>query len=164
MESPLPNRQSIRLKNYHYSKPGYYFVTICCEHHQCLFGHIHDHNMQLNIAGQMIQTTYTQLPTQHPNIKLHNHIIMPNHFHAIIQITHQTQIKLGNIVQTFKRISTLDYIKLVKQNKLPRFNKRIWQRNYWEHIIRNQTEYNHISQYIQNNPKTWQEDKLNPKK
>ena len=72
-----------------------------------------------------------------------------------------TVIDLPGIVQTFKRITTIKYIELVKQNKLPPFDKRIWQRNYWEHIVRNENEYNNISRYIINNPKKWEMDRLN---
>ncbi len=70
-------------------------------------------------------------------------------------------ITLGKVVQTFKRYSTIKYIEMVKQNILPPFNKRIWQRNYWEHIIRNEKEHQQIIQYIIDNPKKWALDKLN---
>ena len=68
---------------------------------------------------------------------------------------------LSTIVQSFKRHTTIEYIKKVKQNILPPFDKRIWQRNYWEHIVRNDNECNRISQYIIDNPAKWQNDKLN---
>ena len=66
------------------------------------------------------------------------------------------------IVQSFKRHTTIKYIQIVKQNVLPPFYKRVWQRNYWEHIIRNEQSYLEISEYIQNNPAKWAIDKLNP--
>ncbi len=72
-----------------------------------------------------------------------------------------TTTTLGTVVQTFKRYSTVEYIKMVKQNILPPFDKRIWQRNYWEHIIRNENEYQRIAQYIIDNPPKWALDKLN---
>ncbi len=65
------------------------------------------------------------------------------------------------MIQSFKRHSTIKYIQMVKQNIIPPFNKRVWQRNYWEHIIRNEDEYNQISQYIIDNPVKWESDKLN---
>jgi len=68
---------------------------------------------------------------------------------------------IPTIIQSFKRHSTIEYIKMVRQNKLPPFNKRIWQRNYWEHIIRNENEYRRIAQYIMDNPAKWAMDKLN---
>ncbi|MEA3362370.1 MAG: transposase, partial [Thermodesulfobacteriota bacterium] len=60
-----------------------------------------------------------------------------------------------------KRYSTVQYIKMVKNGILPPFDKRIWQRNYWEHIVRNENEYKHIAQYIVDNPPKWDMDKLN---
>ena len=72
-----------------------------------------------------------------------------------------TKPGLSRIIQSFKRYTTIEYIKMVKQNILPVFDKRIWQRNYWEHIIRNGNEFNRISEYIRNNPIMWSMDKLN---
>ena len=68
---------------------------------------------------------------------------------------------IPQIIQSFKRCSTIAYINMVKQNILPPFDKRVWQRNYWEHIIRNENEYYRIAQYIMDNPKKWALDKLN---
>ena len=158
----LPDRQSIRLKQFDYSQVGFYFVTICSHQHRLLFGQIVSGEMQLNIAGQLVFDVWQNLSVQHPNIVLHDFIIMPNHFHGVIQITYQTQDTIGVMVQTFKRITTNGYINLVKQHQLPRFSQRIWQRNYWERVIRDEQEFNNICGYIQRNPKTWDEDTLNP--
>ncbi len=68
---------------------------------------------------------------------------------------------MARIVQSFKRHTTIEYIKMVKQNIVPPFDKRIWQRNYWEHIIRNENEFFRISEYIRNNPIKWDRDKFN---
>jgi len=68
---------------------------------------------------------------------------------------------LATVVQTFKRFATLQYIKLVKQKISPPFDKKLWQRNYWEHIIRDENEFHHLEQYIIDNPKKWAEDSLN---
>ena len=68
---------------------------------------------------------------------------------------------IPQIIQSFKRCSTIEYINMVKQNILPPFDKRVWQRNYWEHIIRNENEYRRIARYIMDNPKKWVWDKLN---
>ena len=68
-------------------------------------------------------------------------------------------VSLPDVIQSFKRHSTIEYIKLVKQNILPPFDKQIWQRGYYEHIIRNEHEYQKIYEYIENNPIKWEEDK-----
>jgi REP element-mobilizing transposase RayT len=75
--------------------------------------------------------------------------------------TGNAKIDIPRIIQSFKRHTTIEYIKMVKQNISPPFEKRIWQRNYWEHIIRNKNEYYRISKYINNNPNLWACDKLN---
>ena len=186
----IHHRRSIRLKGYDYSQKGLYFVTICTQNRLELFGEINNGEMILNDAGKMIKKIWNNIPHDLPNIHLHEFIIMPNHFHAIIQIVGADSISvqmnsisvptdtknqankradmesapaisLSTVVQSFKRHTTIVYIKMVKQNILRPFKKRIWQRNYWEHIIRNENEYQRISQYIINNPQKWQQDKFN---
>ena len=70
-----------------------------------------------------------------------------------------TSVSIPVIVQSFKRHTTIEYIKMVKWNIVPPFEKRIWQRNYYEHIIRNEKSYYQIAEYIRNNPLKWQKDK-----
>lgn len=175
----IHHRRSIRLKGYDYSQKGLYFVTICTQNRLELFGKINNGNIILNDAGKMIKNIWDKIPHDLPNIRLHEFIIMPNHFHAIIQIVGADSISaptdtikradmesaptvsLSMVVQSFKRHTTIVYIKMVKQNILRPFNKRVWQRDYWEHIIRNENEYQRISRYIIDNPQKWQQDKLN---
>lgn len=185
----IHHRQSVRLKGYDYSQKGLYFITICTENRKHLFGEIiHDCGMQLNIAGNMIAQIWYEIPHYLKNTRLHEFVIMPNHVHGIIEITTISPVgadsisaqkqadsipahdwadmesaptTLGDIVQMFKRYTTIEYIKMVKNGILPRFDKRIWQRNYWEHIIRNEHEFYQISEYIQQNPEKWDYDKLN---
>ena len=186
------HRKSIRLKNYDYSLEGLYFITICCQNREHLFGEIVKGKMILNNAGFMIQRIYEELPKYFEKIEIGEYVIMPNHFHCVIEIVDlvlnvgaesiSAQIKnkndiynqntllnrvdiestpttIPNIIQTFKRYTTIEYIKMVKNNQLPNFDKRIWQKNYYEHIIRNEEEYTKISKYIENNPTKWDEDK-----
>ena len=183
----IHHRRSIRLKGYDYSQAGLYFVTIVTQNRENLFGEIQNGKMILNDAGNMIEKLWGETPNHFANIKLHEYIIMPNHIHEIIEITpvgsdsisarntadsiskraEMDSAPTGNfgdipkIIQSFKRHTTIEYIKMVKQNKLPPFDKRIWQRNYWEHIIRNENEYQRIARYIIDNPIKWENDKLN---
>ncbi|MDA3798092.1 MAG: hypothetical protein PF692_03320 [Kiritimatiellae bacterium] len=190
VNSNIHNRRSIRLKGYDYSRAGLYFITICCQGRECLFGNITDDVMIPNDAGKMIGKLWNEISDDFSNVCLHEYVIMPNHFHGIIEINTvgadsisalsnrmQTEIiradmesaptmnsaktNIPKIIQSFKRHTTIKYIEMVKQNILPPFHKRIWQRNYWEHIIRNENEYYRISKYIINNPITWENDKLN---
>ena len=115
----LPYRKSIRLKNYDYSSNGYYFVTICTQNREKLFGEI------VGSTG--------------------NHIGSP---------------LLRDIIGWFKTMTTNEYIAGVKDGRFMPFKGRLWQRNYYEHIIRNYDDYINIADYIQNNPLKWEEDKL----
>jgi len=192
----IHHRRSIRLKGYDYSQAGLYFITICVKNRKCLFGNIDNGKMNRNDAGKMIEKLWNEIPNDFKYTKLHEYIIMPNHFHGIIEIVGADSISapntdsisapntdsakwaemdsaptgtemgtgikttIPNIIQSFKRYTTIKYIRGVKNNKWKPFDGKLWQRNYWEHIIRNENEYNRISQYIINNPAKWQNDKL----
>ena len=186
------NRKSIRLKDYDYSKAGLYFITICANHRQSIFGNIDDDVMILNDAGLMIEKCYFALEDRFRDIKCHDMIVMPNHFHCIIEIvanenndvvgvplvgtqnvnghinnTDKGQPRgiaptVGDIVGAFKSITTNEYIRGVKNNNWQPFDKKMWQRNYWEHIIRSEESYVKLSEYIISNPQKWEIDTLHP--
>ena len=196
----IHHRRSIRLKGYDYSQAGLYFITICTQNRNCLFGEIINHKMILNQAGQMIETEWLKLPKRFTNIQLHEYVVMPNHFHAILEIVDQNNVvdqnkinqynmitqhatvnqnasdernekgqtqgfdptnkTVGDMVGAYESITTVEYIRGVKNNNWQPFNKKLWQRNYWEHIIRDEKSYKTISDYIINNPLKWDNDKL----
>ena len=152
------NRKSIRIKNFDYSSEHYYFITICCQNRALLFGKIELGNLVLNNAGTMINDVWAKLPNKFPHIKLHNHIVMPNHFHGVIEIidtSTKTVIPLHQIVQWFKTMTTNFYIKNVRLNSWTSFNGKLWQRNYYEHVVRNEKSLIAILEYINSNPKNW---------
>lgn len=180
-------RHSLRLPNYDYSKEGLYFVTLCVENWVNLFGDIYDGELKLNVLGKIVKEEWQKTDEIRDNIQLHEFIIMPNHFHAIIEILvsnnnnneseRLNQFKsptktIGAIIRGFKGTSTkrvkekiyntdcadgLQYThKLINGMDLSR---SIWQRNYYDHIIRNQKDYIRISEYIENNPFSWVDDK-----
>jgi len=186
-----PNRQSIRLEGYDYSQAGAYFITICTQNRLHLFGRIVDGEMVLNGAGNMVFDQWMGLSQRFHAIELHEFIVMPNHIHGIIEITDTTHVgvglvptlngetaerainhrattrvaptitTIGDIVGAYKSLTTNAYIDGVKQSGWQRYNKKIWQRNYWEHIVRDEQEYHRIAQYIIANPLKWEMDKLN---
>ena len=150
--------------------------------------------MILNDAGEMVKKWYFELENKFPDIKCDRMIIMPNHFHAIINnvgistsmdsivgadlcvcpnnrnpsISGEQRVSgehigspLRRVVQWFKTMTTNEYIRGVKNKNWQRFDQKMWQRNYWEHIIQNNDELGRISQYIMDNPKKWNNDKLN---
>ena len=191
----IHHRKSIRLKEYDYSQNGYYFITMCTQNREDLFGEIVDGRMVLNRAGEIIKKEWEKLPDRFSNIELDVFVVMPNHYHGIIIINNDnntnvvgvplvgtqknTQIQspqmtgqpqgiaptskynnIGNIVGAFKSLTTNKYIDGVKSGIFSPFEKRIWQRNYYEHIIRNEKSFKIIREYILNNPQKWENDKF----
>ncbi|MGB8648165.1 MAG: transposase [Anaerolineae bacterium] len=187
----IHHRRSIRLKGYDYSQAGVYYVTIIAQDRSCLFGEIVDAEMRRNDAGKMLQTEWDALCGRFPNIELDEFVIMPNHIHGIIVITDQSRRgvpvrpegishkdvppgewppatdathapTLANIVGAWKSITTDEYIHRVRDANWTPFPKKLWQRNYWEHIVRNDQDLNRIREYIANNPANWASDENNP--
>ncbi|MBU1104656.1 hypothetical protein KJ664_02010 [Patescibacteria group bacterium] len=182
------NRRSIRLKEYDYSQNGWYFVTICTQNRKCLFGEIPfvgadqcvcpNPVVRLNTAGNIVNKWWLELKNKFTNVELDEYVVMPNHIHGIINIVSgahplgahplgahplgaHTGAPLQEIIQWFKTMSTNEYIRLVKSGALPPFEKSVWQRNYYEHIIRTKNELNRIQFYIKENPAMWERDRNN---
>jgi len=183
----LPNRKSIRLKGYDYSQKGLYFITICCYQRAHLFGKVVLDNegktiTLLNEACEIAKQCWEEIPNHFQNVNLHEFIIMPNHIHGIIEFVGANNLSpelsannlspelveferannnwpqpsgtsktVGSVVRGFK----IGVTKWFRQNG---YEKTIWQRNYYEHIIRNMNAYQRISKYIIENPKKWRED------
>ena len=154
----IHNRRSIRLKGYDYTRPGAYFVTICTQNRECLFGKIMNGEMKLNDAGRMVMKWRHELENKFPDIKINDFICMPNHIHFIL-INAPATAPVYVVVQWFKTMTTNEYIRGVKQHAWPPFPGKLWQRNYYERIIRNKTEFDKIRNYIDKNPFHWHDDK-----
>ena len=152
------HRQSLRLKNYDYSGNGLYFITICTHNRINFFGDFGDVQLLSNDVGMMIDNWYLKLENIYPNIKCHDFITMPNHFHCIIELNNHNQ-SIGEIIGAFKSCTINEYIKNVHESNWLPFNGKLWQRNFFEHIIRNEDSYLKIADYIKNNPSNWQKDK-----
>jgi putative transposase len=179
---PAPARHSLRLPEFDYSQEGGYFVTIVARNRENYFGEINIGNMNLFDAGRMVKIEWEKLPHRFPKIELGPFQVMPNHFHGIIIIheintissveaglvpalpnraTTRVAPTLGEIIGAFKSITTVEYIKGVKKFSWPEFSNRLWQRNYYEHIIRNNDDYECITAYIRDNPINWDLDEEN---
>lgn len=187
-ESNIHHRRTIRLKGYDYSQAGLYFVTICVQNRQCLFGEIIGGKMVLNDLGKIAYDEWIKLSERYPHIMFDVFQIMPNHMHGIININNPTvgatlavvlnnpvapignpvgHIKagaspapttVGNIVGAYKSLVANGCLKIYKQNNQTMW--KLWQRNYYEHIIRNEQSYQRIAEYIINNPAKWNNDKF----
>jgi REP-associated tyrosine transposase len=170
-------RRPLRLAGFDYSQPSNYFVTICAQGHNCIFGYVSGTEMRLNSAGAAVQEAWFGLPARFPSVALRELVVMPNHLHAIVGLTRTTQpLKagaasgaptresrgpsypaLGDVIRAFKSISAIQI-----NGILGRRGKAVWQRNYYEHIIHNIEEYQRIRKYILENPGHWHDDPENP--
>ena len=176
-------RKSNRLQNYDYFQAGYYFVTICTQNRKELFGEIVDSQMVTNTAGEMVIKTWNELPKFYHGIQMDQFQIMPNHVHGIIVIVGdgpravpnepralpdgQPQgvvptLSLSNVVHRFKTLATRLYVQGVHKKGWKPFNAKLWQRSFYDHIIRDEQSLNDIREYIQNNPLDWELDENNP--
>jgi len=203
-------RNSLRLKGYDYSQPGLYFLTICCQDRMPCFGYIIHSKMHLSDAGKMIEKWYFELENKFPHIKCHAMVVMPDHFHCMIEIitkgqtyvsahspnanhgdhgdhanpgenanpaNHANHANHGDhanpgananpgrgehigsplplVIQWFKTMTTNEYIRGVKTLNWVPFNKKLWQRNYHDIIVRDNHAFQTISTYILQNPRKW---------
>ena len=170
------HRHSIRLKDYDYASIGAHYVTIVTQGRECLFGEIIDGELHLSQYGEIILKWGNEIPIHFSNVKTGTFVIMPNHVHGIIFITDeldkevQTMIvnsrslaqgkpTLGQIIAYFKYQSTKEMNAANNLNVITKF----WQRNYYEHIVRNEKELKQKINYILSNPSRWEEDQENPK-
>ena len=177
-------RISRRLPNHVYRAEGLYFITLHTQNGVALFGDIYDGKLQLNTFGKIAQEEWLKTAQIRNNIALHEFIVMPNHFHAIVEILFSkneieynglNQFKsptqtIGAVVRGFKGATTKRIKNIITNddyNKPMGFDsatidlsKSIWHRNYHDHIIRNQKAYIKIAEYIENNPFTWKDDRF----
>jgi putative transposase len=180
-----PNRRSIRLSGYDYASAGWYFVTIICHKRQHLFGNVVRANcirpegaeLELNQLGMLVRQEWMKSAEMRPDVELGEFVVMPNHFHGIIGLNGKSDISktdilsssqseisgvfntplqspsktIGAIIRGFKSAVT-------RQARQMGLAENVWQRNYYEHIIRNEESHNKIAAYIRNNPAIWEED------
>ncbi len=165
------HRRSIRLLGYDYSQAGAYYVTIVTYQRDCLFGKIENEEMILSDLGKIADECWRAIPDHFPLVELGAYVVMPNHVHGIIVITNgrgtiyraptQEQFQkpvvgsIPTIIRTFKAAVT---------RRIGREHNAtgIWQRNYYEHIIRDQTDLQNKTDYVDANPVLWDEDENNP--
>lgn len=166
-------RRSLRLKGYDYAQAGAYFVTICTQNRACWFGEVVDGKMRLNVFGEIAREEWFRTGQIRPNVELDAFVIMPNHIHGIIVIrgnvgaTRQVAPtkhpagpvsgSIGAIVGQFKSITAKRINELRGTPRVP-----VWQRNYYERIIRDELALARIREYIANNPRQWALDRENP--
>ena len=150
----IHHRNSIRLKDFDYSSPGAYFVTCVMQDRLNLLGEIIDAGVKLNQFGNLVSTEWLRLPQRFPGIEIDEVVVMPNHIHGIVILTDlKPDWNLAVIVGSFKS-STARLINAYRKSR----GNPVWQRNYYEHIIRNEEDLNRIREYIRDNPINWMQD------
>jgi putative transposase len=165
----LPQRKSMHLRDYDYANPGYYFVTICTRDKRCLFGDVVADEMILNEVGLIVDACWRAIPDHFAMVVLDQHVAMPNHVHGIVGLgdivraRHASPLRddrcvsLGDVIGSFKSAVTRQL------RLLPGMaGASIWQRNYYDHVIRSEASLHAIREYIINNPAQWAMDKENP--
>ena len=166
------HRQSIRLKGHNYSQAGAYFVTICSWKRECLFGEVVNGEMRLNEQGGIAYREWHRSSVIRKEIELDIFVIMPNHIHGIV-IIHTNPLSAveanGRSPLRMEPKSISSFIAGYKSSVTKRINQirntpsmPLWQRNYYERIIRNEDELSRVREYILHNPVQWPQDENNP--
>lgn len=162
-------RRVLRLRNYDYSSPGFYLVTVCIQKRECLLGEIVANVVRLTGAGQVVAAIWQELPSRFPSLTADSFVIMPNHIHGILHLGQADIFRaqqaaplrpgpsLPAVVRAFKSQSAVSVNRLRQRSAVP-----VWQRNYYEHVIRGERDLEKIREYISQNPLRWSFDRENP--
>ena len=167
----MRERQSTHLPDADYRRAGLYFVTVVVHTREPLFGEVTNSLLRANTAGEMVRLAWFELPNRYTNIELDALVVMPNHFHGIIRLV-EASASLGDakeghpslheVIAAFKSLTTLAYVRGVHEQGWPTFDRHLWQRGYYERIVRNPAELDRIRRYIADNPANWPGDRENP--
>jgi putative transposase len=147
-------RRSIRLKYHDYSSSGFYYVTICTYRRQPILSEVRNGSVTLSNSGRIVVSGWKSIPANFPHCRTDAFVAMPDHIHGVLQLDELNKHSLGQIIRNFKS-TTARRINVIQNT--PAFN--IWQRNYYERVVRNEKELNLIRLYIELNPRMWNEDK-----
>lgn len=171
----------LRKKGFDYTKPGFYFITIDCYHMECRFGMIKKQKMIINEFGEIVVVEWLNLPKRYPHIRLHTFQIMPNHFHAILELlsyerTDEFEVagltpaklaiqpkanteSLSDIIGAYKSLVSNECLRLHKElyknSPIVPFLGKIWHRSFYDKIFNDKPSFKSISRYIRNNPRKW---------
>lgn len=149
-----PNRKRLRLEDFDYAGNGYYFVTICTKNRQNYFIQRVGNGHARSGAGRIAERNLLAIPQHFPHVKVDKYVVMPNHIHAILVIEGAGSERacpfptLSTVVGSYKSSVSRDA------------GFPIWQKSFYDHVIRNETDYQMIWQYIENNPLKWELDRF----
>ena len=170
-----PCRRSVRLKGFDYSRAGAYFVTVVCKDRACLLGIVDAGDLRLNAAGRQVREVWQHLAGRFPSVVMDACVIMPNHVHGIVVLAPQVERAVGaglallaagaassaptlsDVVRAFKSVSAI-----AANRALGRSGQPLWQRSYYDRVIRDEEELQRYRQYVAENPLKWALDRENP--
>lgn len=147
MEEILPIRKRIRLKEYDYSEENMYFITICIKNRLEILGRIEKNELNLSNEGNIVEKNIYKIGEIYSNVEIDEYVIMPNHIHILIFIKNKNGVTISKIIKHYKT------------NVSKEIKYSIWQKSFYEHIVRNEKEYFKIKEYIRNNIINWKKDK-----
>ncbi len=161
-------RRSLRLPEFDYSQDGAYFVTICSHDRLPLFGQMFGERVVLSEAGHMLWQWWAEIENKFTSVIVGSFVVMPDHVHGICLLAgaplrwhpqsriggrpHRAAPTIGNVMRWFKTMTTNPYIRGVNEHGWPRFQGSLWQRDFYEHVIRNEQDLLDTREYILNNP------------
>ena len=156
----LTRRKANRLQNYDYSSAGAYFITVCIDNHKCILWKnvgancVRPKDLSLSFYGEIVNRNIEKLSTIYENVFVEKYTVMPNHIHMIIIISADENGRT-QFAPTISRV-----IKQFKGKITKEIGKSIWQKGFYDHVIRDKNDYEKIWEYIDSNPRKWKEDKL----
>ena len=174
-----PERKPLRLKNYDYSAPGSYFITVCTHEKRCILsriitlpvsavGALHEApavRHALTQEGECVRRYIEAISTRWPEVSVDRYVIMPNHIHLLLQIHGERALHEAPLQDHRSLLAkSIGYLKMNSSRDIHAFRpgEVIWQRSYYDHVIRNDAEYAEIAEYIAANPSRWAEDRFHP--
>lgn len=149
-----PERKRLRLQSYDYAANGWYFITICTKEKRHLFGKVVGNGLDRSDAGTIAEEHLLAIPMHFPNVQIQKYVIMPNHVHAIIAMEPASTGR-SRPSPTLSMV-----VGLYKSGVSRAVGYPVWQKSFYDHVIRNEADYRMICQYIENNPLKWELDEL----
>jgi REP element-mobilizing transposase RayT len=168
-----PVRRTLRLPGFDYTSPGAYFITVCTHHRASLFGTVADGRVHLSPAGDIVRMVWQALPVHFPDMDVDAMVVMPNHLHGILLLRGRgtacrapttegfgrpVEGSLPTIVRSFKSAAARGINRLRGTPGAP-----VWQRGYYEHIVRSPHALDRLRRYIAMNPLRWTLDREDPR-
>ena len=175
MQQAVPDRRSMRLRGHDYSTPGAYLITACTHERLLLFGRVNDCKMEANRLGTIVEDSWSELPNHYGNVSLDAFVLMPNHVHGVIVIEDESTVVAAGFKPAFtaaeatRQHAVPEIVRAFKTFSARKINamratpgKQVWQRGFYDHVIRGERELDRVRAYITDNPRKWSEDPDNP--